>query len=149
MLDLFTKSIIKKISLQKINAQKLDPPTKGSPLNVGIGVGLNFNDEKTDLGYEVTFKLTISCKEGGEEKLCKLEYVTKVTYEIEGEPKEIGKKFNKDNFFFIRELYHLIIDDLNDILYKMKVRIQLPLSLTEDFILNLEEVDEEQFNKLS
>ncbi|MEA2061398.1 MAG: hypothetical protein U9P10_13010 [Thermodesulfobacteriota bacterium] len=45
-------------------------------LKIGIGVGLNFNDKKAALGYEVTYNLTISCEENGEEKLCKLDYKT-------------------------------------------------------------------------
>lgn len=143
-MDIFTQSKLKKISLLKINAEKLEAPSKDSSLKIEIGVGLNFNEKKTDLGYEVTFNLTISCEENGKEKLCKLDYKTIVIYEIEGESKKIEKKFQDEYVVFVREIYHMTRDYLNDILFKMKVRLQLPLSLPDDFILNIEEIDEEE-----
>jgi len=142
-LDIYTQSKLKKISLLKINAEKLEAPSKDSALKIGIGIGLHFNDKKTDLGYEVTYNLTISCEEKGKEILCKLDYKTMVTYEIEGEPKKIEKKFRDEHVVFVREIYHMTRDYLNDILFKMKVRLQLPLSLPDDFILSMEEIDEE------
>jgi len=142
-LDIFTQSKIRKIALQKIKAEKLVLPSKDSALKIGIGVGLHFDDKKKDLGYEVTYNLTISCEENKKEKLCKLDYSTKVTYEIAGKSEEIEDQFRKEHVSFVRELYNMTRDELNDILYKMKVRLQLPLSLPEEFILNMEEVEDE------
>jgi len=142
-LDIFTQSKIRKIALQKIKAEKLVLPSKDSALKIGIGVGLYFDDKKKDLGYEVTYNLTISCEENKKEKLCKLDYSTKVTYEIAGKSEEIEDQFRKEHVSFVRELYNMTRDELNDILYKMKVRLQLPLSLPEEFILNMEEVEDE------
>lgn len=124
-------------------AEKLAPPSKNSSLKIAIGVGLHFDDEKKDLGYEVTFNLTISCEENKKAKLCKLDYLTKVTYEIEGKSEEIEDKFRSEHLSFVRELYNMTRDELNDILYKMKVRFQLPLNLPEDLILSMEEVEDD------
>ncbi len=129
--------------MQKIKAEKLTPPSEDSALKIGIGVGLHFDDEKKDLGYEVTYNLTISCEENKKEKLCKLDYSTKVTYEIEGKSEDIKDQFRKEHVYFVRELYNMTRDELNDILYKMKVRLQLPLSLPDEFILNMKEVEDE------
>lgn len=143
-LDIYTQSKLKKISLLKINAEKLEAPSKDSELKIAIGIGLQFDDKKTDLGYEVTYNLSISCKQNGKEKLCKLDYKAMVTYEIEGEPKKASEKFRDKYALFVRENYHMSRDYLNDILSKMKVRFQLPISLPNDFTLKVEEVDEEK-----
>lgn len=136
-LNLFINSKIIKSSVLEINAKKLSNVSDGAELKVTIGIGLEFDDTKTDLGYEIIFNLSIKCEEDGEEKHFSLKYKAKAIYEFKSATKNIEESFKKEYNYFFRESYNLNREYLNNELFKMKVNFQLPLNLPDDLKNNI------------
>lgn len=131
--NLFINSDLVRLIVLEVNFKKLSFPSDGAELQVLINAGINLNEEKTNDGYEIIYKTEIKCEEEGEEKLFSLKYVAKATYKIECAENEIKEEFEKVSPYFMRELYNITREYLNEMLFKSKIRFSLPLSLPDDF----------------
>jgi len=130
--NIFIGSKLLKLTVLEINCKKLDTPSEKSLLKIFVEMGIDFNDEKTDQGYEFVYNISIKCKEDDDEKLFSLNYTAKAIYDIKSDSDNISKKFEKVKDNFLRELYMMALDYLNNTLFRMKVRFQLPAYLPKD-----------------
>jgi hypothetical protein len=130
--NIFIDSVLARLTLMEINCKRLESPPKGAGLRVVIGAGLNLNEKKTTTGYDMVYSTDITFEEGDETKLCSLKYATRATYKIDCSEENIKKEFKKTYPYFMRELYNLTREQINETLHKSGVKFSLPIGLPDD-----------------
>lgn len=143
--NIFTDSVLAGLTVLEINCKRLTSPSESGQLKAVIGAGVNFNEKKTDAGYEIIYSTEISFEENEEPKLCSFKYAAKAVYQIDCPEDCIKKAFEETYPYFMRELYNLTREHINETLQKSRVKFALPIGMPDDFKrLNLEQKDDDE-----
>ncbi len=142
--NLFIDSVLSGLTVIEINCKRLESPSKGTELKVVIGAGLNLNEKKTGTGYEMIYSTEITFEDGEEPKLCSFKYAARAIYQIDCSEDNIKKAFEETYPYFMRELYNLTREHINETLQKSRIKFALPMGMPENFKrLNLEHKDDD------
>lgn len=135
--NIFIDSKLKKFGTLRLDYKRVASPSTNSELKIGASIGLRLNESKTAEGYEIRYQLGINCHEGEDKRIFFLEYEAVTIYEIACEDGSVVKEFDRCYDYFLRELYNMTRDYLNDVLIKANINFSLPLSMPEELKRNI------------
>jgi hypothetical protein len=134
---LYSISSLNKIVLQEMNCKKIEAPEKGSILNIQIYFDLKLGDIKKNESFDVLMSLKIRCNEEGKEedpRLFSLSHKIRSVY-LTSDTKLVSEKnLTTDNYLFLKELFLLTREDINNALNKMNINFQLPYTLPDGIV---------------